>query len=373
MSEETGVGRWVESHEETETRKGKTSKMDEGFFMDESDSYEEGGSSLFPKEKFREGSSMGEELLEEEDVEKLAMDSTSISPSRVKTEFRTDYKSKSKFRTKDESSFKDLEKKKRPRKAVSLKRKSVKQGEIITDDEGQEWTVVEKTEDGKVQVRNRNTGEETYLDEEYLTSEASIYKKAEENLIDVEEEIEEKEEGDEKEKEPDVSIEKEKEEKGKKEKREKDITIGKGIYGEYLIDVITDPEIAPLVLEKLLRKFEDEDEILAKLESLLVEGDIESDEYWEKNASAIGKGIMDLIEKLGKKECYAILLYDGKDYYRGGYTCDKEETLEYYKSEEGYYEEGEGIPCIVFRPYETEESEEELLSKLDSVSSDGKN
>ena len=33
------------------------------------------------------------------------------------------------------------------------------------------------------------------------------------------------------------------------------------------------------------------------LESILSEGEIEEDEYWVKNASAIGQGIIELIEK----------------------------------------------------------------------------
>lgn len=162
--------------------------------------------------------------------------------------------------------------------------------------------VIEK-EEGKLQVRNRETGEETYLDEEFLSTEASVFKKAqEEGIIDIEEKIEEEEKGEEKrkeEKEPDVSVEedeeKDEEKSEEKEKSEENIEMGEGIYKEYLMEVVTDPEIAPLVLEKLIRKFEDEDEILSKLEAILPEGEIEDDEYWVKNAGIISKKIVELI------------------------------------------------------------------------------
>jgi len=298
----TGVANWLESQDQDgeikpELAKGK--EIDGEFFEDATDEYKEGGFSKGVS-AFREAPTMGAELLEEAETEKKADGgAVSITPSRVKTEYRTDYKPKSEYRTKGKMKTEDK------------KKRGVRKGEIITDEEGTEWTVVEK-EEGKLQVRNRETGEETFLDEEFLSTEASVFKKAqEEGIIDIEEKIEEEEKGEEKrkeEKEPDVSVEeseeKDEEKSKEKEKSEENIEMGEGIYKEYLMEVVTDPEIAPLVLEKLIRKFEDEDEILSKLESLLPKGEIEDDEYWVKNASVIAKGILSLMEgvNLGRKK-----------------------------------------------------------------------
>jgi hypothetical protein len=128
-------------------------------------------------------------------------------------------------------------------------------------------TVIEKTPEGKLNIK-KPTGEEKIVDPAYVEPKKGVVRKP---ILAVEEEVEEKKE----------ELEPEKEEKPKTEKTDT-------VYEEFVRDILTDPEIAPLVVNKLLNRAKFSPEVLSKLENLLPDvPESPSKDWWKTNGIKI--------------------------------------------------------------------------------------
>jgi len=223
----------------------------------------------------------------------------SITPSSEPSEYRTDHNVKGEYRTKWEKGSK------RPRKAIK-RVTGLTRGEVITDDMGNKWTVTEKDDTGTVKVRNKDTGEEKEMDEEFVIQESMKKRSQGESNDDASpvkipvpsgEDEEEENEGEK----PDVTVEKELgHERG--EPIDPDVEVGTGIYEDFIVDMLTDPEIAPIILEKVLRELENNEELLARIESAIPGGQMEKVEYWKKNGSIISEAIVGVLSEMSHEQ-----------------------------------------------------------------------
>jgi len=96
---------------------------------------------------------------------------------------------------------------------------------------------------------------------------------------------------------PDVVVEEDKlEEEPEKRVEEKDVKEGKKepdigrMYKDFIMDILTDPEVAPRVVKKLLQKLEMDPELLMKLESLLPEIE-DTPNFWKKSGIKVYSAI----------------------------------------------------------------------------------
>jgi len=218
----------------------------------------------------------------------------SISPSAVDSEYRTDHKPKSEYRTKFN---------KKPR--ATIQRVGLKMGEIVTEEDGSQWTVTEKGDTGTVRVRNRDTGEEKEFDEAFLIEESRKTAQGESNndahiKVPSPKEDEEEGEGD-----ADVVVEKEMgpgDSGGVPEDVDAEVSVGGGLYEDFIINTLTDPELAPVILEKILRELENNEELLARIESAIPGGQMETPEYWTKNSGGITRAVISVVSEMTSKQ-----------------------------------------------------------------------